>query len=136
MSETVNNLRAKAADYNPRKISSQQAANLAKSMAEFGDLSGIVENARTGRLVGGHQRVKQLDPSWAVVVKDRAKKGEYLDATGTIARGYVDTPHGHWSWRQVDWDEKKEKTANIAANAQGGEFDQEKLTELVRDLDG
>lgn len=135
MSDTVKNLRTKAADYNPRKITPIQEDRLGKSMSEYGDISGIVRNIRTDRLVGGHQRVKKLDASWPVVIKDRAKKGEFLDSTGTVARGYIDTPVGQWTYREVDWDEKKEKAANIAANASGGDFDHPKLAELVQDLD-
>lgn len=48
------------ADYNPRKISSQQLKRLKKSLNEFGDLSGFVVNVRTGNLIGGHQRLKCL----------------------------------------------------------------------------
>lgn len=44
------------APYNPRKISPEGLENLAASLREFGDLSGIVRNVRTDRLVGGHQR--------------------------------------------------------------------------------
>ncbi len=135
MSENVKNLRTKAADYNPRKITPRQEARLGKSMAKFGDLSGIVKNVRTDHLVGGHQRVKQLDPAWPVVITDKAKKGETLDSTGTVARGYIDTPVGHWTYREVDWDEATEKAGNIAANANGGDFDTPKLAELVQDLE-
>ncbi len=38
---------------NPRKPwAAKQAATFAESLAVFGDLSGVVENMRTGRLVG------------------------------------------------------------------------------------
>lgn len=36
----------KPAGYNPRKISKEKLAALKKSLEEFGDLSGIVVNAR------------------------------------------------------------------------------------------
>ena len=108
----------KPAGYNPRKISREKLSALKKSLEEFGDLSGIVYNTRTQTLIGGHQRIKNLDPSWPIIKKAQT------DKTGTTAAGYVETPHGHLTYREVDWPEIKEKQANIAANAHGGEFDE------------
>ena len=51
------------ADYNPRKIGDRALHVLGEAMVRFGDLSGIVFNRRTGRLIGGHQRTKHLDQS-------------------------------------------------------------------------
>lgn len=118
----------KPAEYNPRKISPERLTQLAKSMAAFGDLSGIVFNRRTGNLVGGHQRVKQLDPSW------RVSSAPAKDRVGTVALGYVETPQGRWSYREVDWDARREKAANVAANAAGGDFDRPLLKAVVLDL--
>lgn len=118
----------KPATYNPRKISPERLTALAKSMAAFGDLSGIVFNRRSGNLVGGHQRVKQLDPSW------RVSSSPSKDKVGTVALGYVETPQGRWSYREVDWDARREKAANVAANAAGGDFDRPLLKAVVLDL--
>jgi len=117
------------APYNPRVISEKQSKMLKKSMQEFGDLSGIVKNVHTGHLVGGHQRAKQLDPSWEIV------KEKHADKVGTVAIGYVETPWGRWQYREVDWPEEKEVAANISANQQGGEFDMPKLKEIILTLD-
>lgn len=68
----------KAAGYNPRKISDKHLAMMKKSMVEFGDLSGIIFNRRTGNLVGGHQRVKNFDPDWEII------KEKFQDGLGTI----------------------------------------------------
>ena len=46
------------AKYNPRKISDEALGRLTKSLAELGNLQPITWNARTGNLVGGHQRLK------------------------------------------------------------------------------
>jgi len=119
----------KPASYNPRKITEKQLGMLKKSMAEFGDLSGIVVNVKTGNLVGGHQRVKNLDQSWPIV------KQSHKDKTGTIALGYIETPGGRWTYREVSWTEKKEAAANIAANKHGGEFDMPKLKDIIINLD-
>jgi 3'-phosphoadenosine 5'-phosphosulfate sulfotransferase (PAPS reductase)/FAD synthetase len=116
------------AEYNPRKISEKQLAALKKAMVEFGDLSGIVINVRTGNMVGGHQRIKNLEPDWPI------EKRPVNDSTGTVATGYIETPTGRWSYREVDWELGKEKAANIAANKHGGEWDLPKLDMALLEL--
>jgi len=74
-------------------------------MQEYGDLSGIIFNRKTGNLIGGHMRIKNLDPEWEVVKKDAA------DNMGTVAEGYIETPFGRWVYREVNWPKKKEKAA-------------------------
>ena len=54
-------LRAMAAPYNPRTISDHDLASLGRSMQTFGVVEPIVVNTRTGRIVGGHQRVKAAE---------------------------------------------------------------------------
>jgi hypothetical protein len=102
---------------------------LKASMQEFGDLSGIVVNIRTGQLCGGHQRVKNLNPSWEI------KKKAHKDKVGTVAIGYIETPYGQWQYREVDWNEQKEKAANVAANKHGGDFELNKLSEILQELE-
>ena len=114
--------------YNPRKISDKQASMLKKSMEEFGDLSGIVVNVRTGNMIGGHQRINNLSEDCKIVKKS------FSDNIGTVATGYIQTDNGRWHYREVDWDEIKEKAANIAANKHGGEWDLPKLDVLLEDL--
>jgi hypothetical protein len=104
---------------------------LKKALAEFGDLSGIVYNARTQRLVGGHQRSKVL-PDGEIVIE---KQHEVPTRTGTVAEGHVLVDGERMSYRLVDWDEAKEKAANIAANKHGGDFDLPALSEWLLDLD-
>jgi 3'-phosphoadenosine 5'-phosphosulfate sulfotransferase (PAPS reductase)/FAD synthetase len=118
----------KPAGYNPRKISPEKLAALKKSLEEFGDLSGIIYNTRTQTVIGGHQRIKNMDPSWKIIKKPQT------DKTGTTAAGYVETPHGRLTYREVDWPEIKEKQANIAANQHGGEFDDDLLKELLDNM--
>jgi len=110
-----------SAPYNPRRIEEKALAGLGYSMAEFGDLSGVVFNERTGHLVAGHQRVKSM----------RAKYGNL-----EIVDGQIRTPEGHaFAVRVVDWPVKKEKAANVAANnkAISGVFTQD-LDELLLEL--
>ena len=118
----------KPAGYNPRKISKEKLAALKKSLEEFGDLSGIVFNTRTKTLIGGHQRAKNLDQSCPII------KEPQTDKTGTTATGYIETPRRRLTYREVDWPESKEKQANIAANKQGGDWDQELLADILREF--
>lgn len=100
------------ADYNPRRISDRAMKGLRASLERFGELGGIVYNKRTGRLVGGHQRVKAL-----------------------AAMGIEDA-----EVRVVDLPVAEEKAANLALNHPGigGEWDEALLAvvlaEVERDL--
>lgn len=119
---------------NPRKITDKKLKALKAGLDEFGDLGGIVFNRRSGQLIGGHQRVKALD-------LDAAKIEPILDydpptRTGTVMEGYVHLNGERFSYREVDWDDAREKSANIAANKGAGEWDMAQLTEWFRDLDG
>lgn len=117
------------ADYNPRLISEARLSQLGKGIAKFGDLSGVTFNRRTGRLVGGHQRIKHLAPN------ARIRKAAASDDCGTVALGVIVSGKASWAYREVDWDESTEKAANIAANAAGGFFDEKALGGLVLELD-
>lgn len=109
----------KPAVYNPRRISPTAAKALERSMREFGDLSGFVFNARTGRLVTGHQRKERLPADAKIVRTD-----DWSDDVGTVGYGYADVRGTRWPVRFVDWNETKEKAANLAANNPliGGEW--------------
>lgn len=129
------------AEYNPRKISDAQSKALKQALEVFGDLGGIIFNRRTGNLVGGHQRVKTLDASWPIKITESSRSidGEKLipdlDKCGTVARGFIETPFGPLSYREVVWEEKVERAANVAANKHGGEWDDDKLRDLLVLLD-
>ena len=120
----------KPAEYNPRKISDEQLQRLKKSLLEFGDLSGIVFNRQTGNVIGGHQRLKCLPPD-AKIEKKTLKEPS---PTGTTATGTITIDGERFIYREVDWSKEKEKQANIAANKHGGEWDDEKLSELLKEL--
>lgn len=119
---------------NPRTINDQQYKALDTSMRTFGDLSCVVRNVRSNHLVGGHQRTeifKAAGDAAKVVITQR-----YAQATtvGTVARGYVVIGEESFGYREVDWDEETEKSANIAANAAHGSFDQQKLADITASL--
>lgn len=101
----------KPAPHNARLLGEEAATGLRFSMEEFGDISGIVFNVRTGHLVAGHQRVAQLPPATRVgAVKARE------DEHGTVGMATIKYGGTEWVMRCVDWDETKEKAANLAAN--------------------
>lgn len=118
-------------DKNPRSITPEKLEFLARSMKEFGDLSGIVFNRTTDRLVGGHQRVRSLQDG---AIK-RSQVYKKPTSTGTVAEGFVEIDGERYSYREVAWDETKEKAANIAANKGAGTWDLPKLSEMLKDID-
>lgn len=107
---------------NPRRITDEKLLMLKKSLKEFGDLSGIVFNKTTGHVVGGHQRLKALPPDSIITINEKGY-------------GHVNIDGNLFTYREVEWDEIKEKAANIAANKHGGEFDLSGLSEWLLDLD-
>jgi hypothetical protein len=115
---------------NPRTITDEQLAVLRAAMREFGDISGLIRNMTTGNLVGGHQRVKILGDLPVKVVR------RYKQPTvqGTIAEGYVTFEGERFTYREVKWDIAKEKSAMIAANKLGGDWEKDKLNELLKSL--
>ena len=98
------------ASYNPRKDlqpGDPEYERLYRSITEFGYVEPIVWNRRTGRVVGGHQRLKVLK-----------------------AQGYTEV-----SVSVVDLDEQREKALNVALNKIGGDWDEAKLVELLQELE-
>lgn len=89
----------KPAPYNPRKSNEKQEANLKKSLEKFGVVEPIVFNKRTGHIVGGHFRIREL------------KKLGYKEVDCVI----------------VDLNEDDEKELNIRLNANTGDWDWEDL---------
>ncbi|EIP8061257.1 DNA methyltransferase [Enterococcus faecalis] len=97
------------AEYNPRvelKPGMEEYEKLKQSILEFGFVDPPIFNKRTGNLVGGHQRVS--------VAKDLG--------IGEIEVSIVDLPI------------EKEKALNIALNKISGQWDEDKLVELLEEL--
>ena len=59
--ETISRADIKNADYNPRIMDKESKKRLKKNLQENGLVSSLTWNKRTGNLVGGHQRLEQLD---------------------------------------------------------------------------
>jgi len=102
----VADLAAMAAPYNPRKISDHDLAALQRSLRFFGAVEPIVCNRRSGRIVGGHQRVK-------------AAEAEGIDSLPV-------------AW--VDLDDPSEKQLNLALNRISGDWDDAALREVLQGL--
>ena len=99
------------ADYNPRKDlkpGDAEYEKLKRSIEQFGYVEPVIWNKTTGRVVGGHQRLKVL-----------------MDMGMTEVDCVV-----------VEMDEDKEKALNIALNKISGEWDKDKLALLIADLQG
>lgn len=99
------------ADYNPRKDlkpGDAEYEKLKRSIEQFGYVEPVIWNQTTGRVVGGHQRLKVL-----------------MDMGMTEVDCVV-----------VEMDEDKEKALNIALNKISGDWDKDKLALLIADLQG
>lgn len=97
------------ADYNPRKDLKPGDAEydkLKRSLEQFGYVEPVIWNKTTGRVVGGHQRLKVLID---MCIKE-------VDCV------------------VVELDEAKEKALNIALNKISGEWDKDKLMLVISDL--
>ena len=122
---------------NPRTISEGRLLKLQNSYANFGDLSGVVFNKKTGVLVSGHQRLKVLKQ----FATTKIELHDVKDDLGTIQEGVIKAFEGKKlvltvPMRVVFWSEKKvEMAANIAANAHGGDFDDDKLRKVLAQLE-
>lgn len=111
------------ADYNPRVMPDEERQALHRSIATYGFLEPLVVNTRTGRIVGGHQRL-------AVLVE--------LVAAGHEVQG-IGTPNGmdtEIPVVEVDLDENQERQLNIALNKISGTFDTVKLKDLLAAVEG
>ena len=59
--ETIKRSDIKNAPYNPRIMDESAKKRLRKNIAKHGLVAALTWNKRTGNLVGGHQRLEQLD---------------------------------------------------------------------------
>lgn len=119
--------------HNPRRITNEQREKLADSLKEFGDLGGIVYNLTTEQTVGGHQRVSQFRKARDFKIEIMESFEEPLK-DGTVSRGFITANQNRYAYREVQWTAAKENAANLAANQQGGEWDESKLTEMLKDM--
>lgn len=106
------------APYNPREITPEAEKLIRAKLREIGLLGGIVWNRVTGNLVGGHQRVKQMD---------------------AINKYDPEDPDTDYEVRVevVEMDEKTELETNLFLNNKNaqGQFDDDKLREIFSSRD-
>ncbi len=95
----------KPSPYNPREISGHDFDALKRSLSEFGFVDPVIAN-RDNTIIGGHQRVEAA---------------KALGIT-TVPVVYVDLP------------KEKAKVLNLALNRISGEWDKDKLKELLVEL--
>ena len=117
---------------NPNRLDAETRAGLAAALAEFGDLSGVIVNRRTGLLIGGHQRADVLREGKMAVTDLPAPEPD-----GTVARGHLEHGGRRYAVRVVDWPEDKAHAALLAANRYGrrGQDDAALLKDLLAELD-
>jgi hypothetical protein len=106
--ETVHRSALKGAPYNPRYITARAKARLKETLANVGLVQPIVWNKRSGNIVGGHQRLSQIDS---------------LEGTSDYKLTVA----------VLDVDEAREKEINLLLNNEnvGGEWDLEKLKTML-----
>lgn len=107
------------ADYNPRTISEEGKKALRRSIRKYGVVGGIVVNKQTDyTLVGGHQKVTILDE--LNHYDPKTKENDYILRVELI-----------------DVDIKTEKSLNVTLNNPnvGGDWDDDKMRELIPDID-
>lgn len=112
---------------NPRKITEKMFNTLGESLKEYGDLSGIVVNVRTGEVIGGNQRTQFFKTDFENVASITKTELPTPTVQGTVAYGYVEYKGEKYNYREVNWDDKKSELANILANKVGGFWDNDIL---------
>ena len=106
---------------NPRKITGKQMTQLAATLGELGDLSGIVHDLNTDELIGGNQRSKLFDIDNLDIVL--TEQFDTPDEQGTVGLGYVVWMGKKFAYRAVRWDAETAEKANVVANKAGGTWD-------------
>ncbi len=110
--ELINRKDIKNAPYNPRIIDKEAEKRLRAEIRRNGLVAAPVWNKRTGNIVGGHQRIKQLDA---------LEKSKDYDLTVCV----------------IDVDEREEARINIDLNNPSiqGDWDIDKLADLTKQFD-
>mgnify|MGYP000984404195 FL=1 len=109
--ETISRKQIKNAPYNPRIMDKESAKRLKRAIQTHGLVSALTWNKRTGNLVGGHQRLQQLDA---------LEKSDDYELTVCV----------------VDVDEREEAALNVELNnpSMQGDWDLDKLAQLSEDF--
>ena len=118
----------KNAPYNPRIITEDEKLALSKSVSAFGDISGITWNKLSGNLVTGHQRIAELKGKYNEITFEQIDKENFW----IIGDGQKTS----FKIRVVEWDDMKEKAANIAGNSHtmAGKFELDMMPTLLEEI--
>ena len=110
--ETINRSQIHNAEYNPRIMDDDAKKRLRKSIRQSGLVSALTWNRRTGNLVGGHQRLQQLDA---------LEKSADYELTVCV----------------IDVDEREEARLNVQLNNADsqGDWDLERLALMTEEFD-
>lgn len=110
--ETISRADIKNAEYNPRIMDKESKKRLKAGLKKHGLVSTLTWNKRTGNLVGGHQRLEQLDAL-------EKNKDYSLDVC------------------VIDVDEAEEAVLNVQLNnpSMQGDWDLDKLAEITEAFD-
>lgn len=110
--EVINRANISNAPYNPRVMDKGAKKRLKEGLRKHGLVQPIVWNKRTGNIVGGHQRLEQLD--------ELEKRKDY-DLTVSV----------------IDVDEREEAEINVQLNnpSMQGDWDFDKLADIAEDFD-
>ena len=110
--ETISRDMIKKAPYNPRIMDEKAKKRLRKNIQKHGLVAALTWNKRTGNLVGGHQRLEQLDA---------LEKSKDYDLTVCV----------------VDVDEREEAALNVQLNnpSMQGEWDLDKLANMAEEFE-
>ena len=110
--ETINRADIKNAPYNPRIMDEKAKKRLRANIQKHGLVAALTWNKRTGNLVGGHQRLEQLDS---------LEKSKDYELTVCV----------------VDVDPKEEAALNVQLNnpSMQGEWDFDKLAMMSEEFD-
>lgn len=109
--ETISRAEIKNASYNPRIMDKGKKKRLKEGIRKHGLVSAITWNKRTGNLVGGHQRLEQLDA---------LEKTSDYELTVCV----------------IDVDEREEALLNVQLNnpSMQGDWDLDKLAIMADDF--
>ena len=110
--ETISRDMIKNAPYNPRIMDPKSKKRLKQAIAKHGLVAALTWNKRTGNLVGGHQRLEQLDA---------LEKNKDYELTVCV----------------VDVDEREEAALNVQLNnpSMQGAWDLDKLANMTEEFD-